>query len=97
METKLKSKGKARFDTRLSREQKEYFEFVARLGGFRSLTDFMIVSAQEKAKQIVEEHNDFLASEKDRELFFEAVLAAEEPNEPLYKASERYLHLLNQK
>jgi uncharacterized protein (DUF1778 family) len=97
METKIKSKNKARFDTRLSLEQKEYFEFVAHLGGFRSLTDFMIVSAQEKAKQIVEEHNDFLASEKDREVFFDAILTAEEPNEPLYKASVHYLQLLNQK
>jgi uncharacterized protein (DUF1778 family) len=97
METKIESKGKARFDTRLTREQKEYFEFVAQLGGFRSLTDFMIVSAQEKAKQIEEEHNTFLASEKDREVFFDTILNSEEPNEPLRKASERYLQALEGK
>jgi len=30
---------KARFDTRLSKEQKIFFERAARIGGYRSLTD----------------------------------------------------------
>ena len=44
----------ARFDTRLSKEQKELFEFAANLGGYRSLTDFVISSAQQKANEIVQ-------------------------------------------
>ena len=45
---------KARFDTRLPKEQKDFFEFAANLGGFRTLTEFVIVSVQEKAKEIVD-------------------------------------------
>ncbi len=40
----------ARFDTRLQKDQKDYFERAARIGGFRNLTDFVIVAVQEKSK-----------------------------------------------
>jgi uncharacterized protein (DUF1778 family) len=52
---------KARFDTRLSKEQKDFFELAANLGGFRTLTEFVIVSVQENAKEIVEEHTKIIA------------------------------------
>src|SRR5690606_38510950 len=39
----------ARFDARLSKEQKQFFEKAAYLGGYRSLTDFVILTVQEKA------------------------------------------------
>lgn len=97
METKVKHKGKVRFDTRLSQEQKELFEYAAKLGGFRTLTDFVVISAQEKAKQIIEEYNSILDSSRDREIFFDAILKAEEPNEWLKQASDRYLHILEDK
>ncbi len=97
METKVKAKGKARFDTRLSQDQKELFEYAARLGGFRSLTDFVVLSAQEKAKKIINEYKTILGSERDREVFFDAVLKAEDPNELLKKTADRYIHLLEDK
>jgi uncharacterized protein (DUF1778 family) len=39
MKTKKSNIEKARFDTRLSTEQKALFERAARLGGYRILTD----------------------------------------------------------
>ena len=42
---------KARFDTRMPKEQKLLFERAASIGGYRNLSDFVILSAQEKAKQ----------------------------------------------
>jgi uncharacterized protein (DUF1778 family) len=65
----MKTTEKARFDTKLSKSQKELFEQAARVGGFRTLTDFVISSAQEKANAIIEQHKNFLASEMDREIF----------------------------
>ena len=46
---------KARFDTRLPLEQKQLFERAAILGGYRNLTDFVVVTVQSKAKEIIEE------------------------------------------
>ena len=81
---------KARFDGQLSLEQKQYFEQAARLGGFRTLTDFVFSSAQEKADEIVRLHHTLLTSEKDRDVFFTALMNPPEPNAKLKKAAERY-------
>ena len=59
----------ARFDTRLPKEQKEFFEYAASLGGFRSLTDFIIQAVQDFANKIVEENEKVLVSENDRNIF----------------------------
>ncbi len=45
---------KARFDTRISLEQKTLFERAAKLGGYRNLTDFVVATVQSKAKEIIE-------------------------------------------
>lgn len=80
----------ARFDTRLSKEQKEYFEYAARLGGYRTLTEFVIQSAQEKAATIVTEYQNIIKSKKDQEIFFNALLYPESPNQELQQAAEDY-------
>jgi uncharacterized protein (DUF1778 family) len=49
------SKVNTRFDARLSKKDKEFFEYAASIGGFRTLTEFVVFSAQEKAKQIITE------------------------------------------
>lgn len=83
-----------RFDARLTREQKEFFEYASQLGGYRSLTEFVIQSAQLKAKEIVEEHNKILSSNKDQEIFFNALLNPTSPNAELKNALEAYNQLL---
>ena len=87
--TSIKQK-KARFDTRLSQEQKQLFERAARLGGYRSLTDFVIATVQSKAKEIIEEREVILASQKDQEIFFNALLHPPKPNSDLIQAKEDY-------
>jgi len=86
---------KARFDTRLDKEQKTFFEYAASLGGFRTLTEFVIYAAQKQAKEIVSEHNRILASQKDREIFFNALASPPEPNENLKNAVSELSRLLN--
>ena len=80
----------ARFDARLPKEQKEFFERAAYLGGFRSLTDFVILTVQEKAKEIVQEKQQIIASEKDSQIFFDAVTKAKKPSKTLKNALEDY-------
>ncbi len=86
---------KARFDTRLPKEQKDFFEYAASLGGFRTLTDFVISSVQEKAKKIVEEHDSILASKRDQEIFFNAITGTQNPNESLKSAARKYNDSIN--
>lgn len=80
----------ARLDLRLSREQKDFFERVQEIGGFRSLTDFVISAVSEKAEAIMEKHKTLLASENDRKIFFEALLNPPAPNERLKKAMRKH-------
>ncbi|HEY2584105.1 MAG TPA: DUF1778 domain-containing protein [Mucilaginibacter sp.] len=90
MEKQLTLSEKARFDAKIPRAQKQLFEYAARLGGFRTLTDFVINAVQEKANTIIQEHNTILASERDREIFFDALMHPKGPNEKLRSAAERY-------
>jgi len=86
---------KARFDTRLPKEQKVFFERAARLGGFRSLTDFIIFAAQEKAKKIILEQEQIIASQKDSEIFFDAIVNYPKANVNLQKAAKEYKNLMS--
>ncbi len=94
MET-LKS-DKARFDTRLPKEQKLFFERAARIGGFRNLTDFMIKTVQKRASEIIAESEQIIASQKDKEIFFNALMYPEPPNEELTAAAEDYKKIVRE-
>lgn len=86
---------KARFDTRLPKEQKLFFERAARIGGYRSLTDFVILAAQSKAKEIIEEREQVLASKRDSEIFFDAINSTIEPNNDLLDAANEYKTIIS--
>jgi uncharacterized protein (DUF1778 family) len=86
----MKSSASTRFDVRLPKEQKEFFEYAATLGGFRTLTEFVIFSGEQQANQIVEKHNSILASKKDQEVFFSALMNPPPPNARLKEAAARF-------
>jgi uncharacterized protein (DUF1778 family) len=80
----------ARFDTRLSKQQKEFLEYAANLGGYRTLTEFVISSAQHKAEEIVQKHQSILASKRDQKVFFDAILNPPAPGKKLVAAVKKY-------
>jgi uncharacterized protein (DUF1778 family) len=84
---------KARFDTRLTKEQKQFFERAAAVGGYRSLSDFVISTVEERAQQIISESEIIIASRRDAEIFFDAILNGGQPNEALRSAAEEYKKL----
>lgn len=86
---------KARFDGQLPAQQKQYFERAAEIGGFRTLTEFVFSSAQEKAEEIIKKHKKLLASEKDREIFFQTLLNPPLPNDKLSQAAKEYSEEIN--
>jgi len=83
-------KEQARFDTRLPKEQKQFFEKAAYLGGYRNLTDFIIRTVQEKAKEIIQEREQVIVSERDSQIFFDAITNSKKPSETLKKALDDY-------
>lgn len=95
MASKEKNIKEARFDTRLSKEQKDFFERAARLGGFRSLTDFVVLTVQKRAKEIILESERIIASQRDSEIFFEAITNPGKPNKKLSEAAKDYKALFS--
>jgi uncharacterized protein (DUF1778 family) len=80
----------ARFDARLPKEQKQFFEKAAYLGGYRNLTDFVVRVAQEKAKEIIKEKEQIIDSERDSQIFFNAITNPQKPSETLKNALVDY-------
>jgi uncharacterized protein (DUF1778 family) len=86
----MKTANATRFDTRLSAEMKDFFEQAAELGGYKTFSEFVIYSVKLQAEKIFEKHNTILASKKDQEIFFSAIMNPDEPNSELKEAAERY-------
>ena len=86
---------KARFDTRLPKEQKVFLERAATLGGYRNLTDFILMTAQKKAQEIISDRERVLASQKDSEIFFDAITNPDKPNNKLIEATAELKAILS--
>ena len=86
---------KARFDTKLSKEQKEFFEYAARIGGYRTLTEFILISVQEKANKIIEENNKIISSKREQKIFFDEIVNPSSANLALKNAALNYKKMMN--
>lgn len=86
---------KIRFDTELTKVQKELFELATKLGGYHTVTDFILSTAEERAKIIVQQHEAVLISARDKKLFFDAVMNPPQPNQRLLDAAKRYKEFNN--
>jgi uncharacterized protein (DUF1778 family) len=85
-----------RVDTHLSVEQKTHFEKAAQLGGYRNLTEFIISAGMEKARKILSENEQIIVSQRDNEIFFEAVFQQVYPNITLVEAANEYKRILSE-
>lgn len=93
----MATKELSRLDLRIPSKQKAYFEEALEIGGFRSLTDFIISAVSEKAEAIMEKHNNWLASENDRKLFFNALVNPPAPNDKLKQAMKKHKEFKSKK
>ncbi len=91
MNTSFQKKGDSRIEIRVSREDKELFEQASTLRGFKSFSEFLRVIITREAKAIVYEEKQILASERDKKIFFDALMGKEEkPNQALISAIRFY-------
>ena len=97
MKAIIEHEGKARFDTRLSRDKKLIIEKAARLGGYRNLSDFVVSTVYERAQMIIQKSETILASQRDNEIFFNALVNPPEPNEDLLSAAREYQRIISER
>lgn len=89
--TKIKDRGvkRGRIAARITEEQKVLLQRAADLQG-RSLSDFVIESAQRAAEAVIREREIITLSTEDSRAFAEALLSPPAPNERLRDAFARY-------
>jgi uncharacterized protein (DUF1778 family) len=78
-----------RIEARVSKEQKQLLVRAASLEG-RSLSDFVIASAQEAARQTVRNHELLILGTQDQQAFVEALLDDAPPGARLRDAAQHY-------
>ena len=79
----------ARLEARLTGEQKALIQHAADLTS-RSLTEFIVSSAQEVAARTVREHAVLTLSGRDRQAFIDALVKPSSPHKRLRQAASRY-------
>jgi uncharacterized protein (DUF1778 family) len=88
------SKSMARLEARVTPETKTLLQKAADLEG-RTLTDFIVTSAQAEAYRVIERHQTLKLSMEDSEAFVDALLNPPKPNDALKAAALRYKQVMS--
>lgn len=86
-----------RIEIRVSAYDKRIFRKAQKLSGDKSFSSFIVRIVRQQAEEIVAKNDRIIASEKDREIFFNAVFGNDEPNEALLEAAKNYKSKVKQK
>src|SRR5205823_13317953 len=87
---KAKQKSRVyRFDARLDEDQKVLIQRAADLEG-RTMTDFVLHSAETAAERTIKERAMLILSARETEAFVDAILRPAEPGPVLRGATRRY-------
>lgn len=78
-----------RIEARLNLEQKRRIEYAASLKG-RSLSEFLVSSADDAAVRAIEQHEVWALTGRDREAFVKALLRPPAPSSRMKAAARRY-------
>ena len=78
-----------RLEARISGAKKAYLQHAAELSG-RSLSEFIVDSAQAEAARVIKEHEAIQLNHAEQVAFVTALLAATEPNNRLRQAAAKY-------
>ena len=83
-----------RLEARITREQKRLIERAAGLRG-TSLTDFVVVSAQQAATNTIKEYEMMSLHGEARDVFVNTLLNPPAPNAAAKRAAKRYLRRIS--
>jgi uncharacterized protein (DUF1778 family) len=79
-----------RIDIRVSPEEKKIFRRAHKLSGDKTFSGFVTRIIRAKSVQIIEENERILTSKRDKEIFFQAIFADQEPNQALVDAANKF-------
>ncbi len=79
----------ARMEARMTTAQKALLQHAAALSD-RTLSEFVLASAQEAAAKVIQEHETIRLSRGEQVAFVTALLKPRTPNARLRKAAEKY-------
>ena len=79
----------ARLEARVSAAQKNLLQQAAALSG-RTLSEFVVASAQDAARRVLAEHESIRLSREEQLAFVQALLNPQEPNARLKRAAKAY-------
>lgn len=79
----------AQLEVRVSVAQKSLLQRAAALSG-RTLSEFVVASAQDAARRVIAEHESIRLSREEQSAFVQALLQPPAPNARLKRAAEAY-------
>lgn len=79
-----------RIEIRVSSKDKKIFRRAQILSGDKSFSSFIVRIVKKQAEEIVAKNDRVIATERDRDIFFDAVFGNSKPNQNLIDAAKRY-------
>jgi len=79
-----------RIELRVSTSDKRIFKLAQKLSGDKSFSSFITRIVKKQAEEIIAKNDRVINSERDRQVFFDAVFGNAKPNENLVEAAKRY-------
>jgi uncharacterized protein (DUF1778 family) len=87
MSALIQKKESERIEFRVSKEDKILIEYAAEINGCKSLSEFVRRAILKEAKAVIAEKKRILATQRDKNIFFGALMGNEEkPNDALISA-----------
>lgn len=91
--SRRRSRKLSRLEARVTPDQKRLIERAAHLRG-TTVTEFVVVSAQQAATETIKEFETLVLRDEAREVFVNAILNPPPPNEALRLAARRYREMM---
>jgi uncharacterized protein (DUF1778 family) len=79
-----------RIEIRVSSTDKRIFKRAQELSGDKSFSSFIVRIVKKQAEEILAKNDRIITTEKDRQVFFDAVFGNIKPNQNLIEAAKRY-------
>jgi len=79
-----------RIEIRVSSTDKRIFKRAQELSGDKSFSSFIVRIVKKQAEEILAKNDRIFATERDRQVFFDAVYGDIKPNQDLIEAAKRY-------
>lgn len=79
-----------RIEIRVSAQDKRIFKKAQKLSGDKTFSSFILRVVRQEAEEIVSKNDRVISSDRDRQIFFDAIFGNQKPNQKLRKAAQNY-------